>query len=125
MGMFINVIAVGIGGFAGSVLRYLISASFPYKGGFPWATLSINLVGSFLLALLSQLLLNRLGVSEPVSLMLRVGLCGGFTTFSTFSVETLSLLENGQWGIALLYVLLSCVLGVAMAVAGTHLGQLG
>lgn len=119
-----NALAVGVGGFVGAVMRYLLSVAFPYRGGFPWTTFSVNLLGTFLLAFLVEVFAHKVGVSESVSLMLRVGLCGGFTTFSTFSVETLTLIENGQWGIAAVYVVASVLVGLAMAVAGTYAAQL-
>lgn len=122
--MFLNALAVGCGGFLGAVLRYLLSVTFPYRGGFPWTTFSVNMLGTLLLAFLVESFAHKMGVSESVSLMLRVGLCGGFTTFSTFSVETLALIENGQWGVAIAYVLASVLVGLAMAVAGTYVAQL-
>ncbi|MCS4484154.1 fluoride efflux transporter CrcB [Gleimia sp. 6138-11-ORH1] len=122
--MFINALAVGCGGFIGAVMRYLLSVAFPYKGGFPWTTFSVNMLGTFLLAFLVEIFAHKVGVSESTSLLLRVGLCGGFTTFSTFSVETLLLVEQGQWSTALIYVLASCLVGLVFAVVGTYAGQL-
>lgn len=105
-------------------MRYLLSVAFPYRGGFPWVTFGVNMLGTFLLAFLVEVFAHKVGVSESVSLLLRVGLCGGFTTFSTFSVETLTLVDNGQWGIAAAYVVASVLVGLAMAVIGSSVGQL-
>ncbi|EEH63924.1 protein CrcB [Gleimia coleocanis DSM 15436] len=121
--MFINALAVGAGGFIGAALRYLISVSIPYRGGFPWATFGINMLGTFLLAFFAQVLVVRWGLGETASLALRVGLCGGFTTFSTFSLETLTLVENGQWGTAVIYVTVSIIFGLVAAIAGSYIGQ--
>lgn len=116
--MILNCLAVGIGGFVGSVLRYL--CSFLVTGTtFPWATFVINIVGSFVLAVIAGMVLRGAIPSEELSLMLRVGLCGGFTTFSTFSLETSNLASNGHVGLAALYAVGTCVLCVAAAFAGS------
>lgn len=121
--MFFNILAVGAGGFVGAVLRYSLSILMPYRGGFPWTTFTINTLGSFILAFLVHAALARWGVPETISLGLKVGLCGGFTTFSTFSVETLTLLESGQWVIAVSYVLASVLAGVIAAILGVYLAS--
>ncbi len=122
MGM-IEYLWVGAGGFIGSVLRYIISINVP-TSDFPFATLGINLVGSFVLAFVAVLTLNGLVSSERVSLLLRVGLCGGFTTFSTFSFETMQLAQQGDVLLACAYALLSCVLCVVASFAGYAVGGL-
>ena len=87
----------------------MLPASF-----FPWATLGINVLGSFAIGLWGGLGV-RFGWSESVHLALSVGLCGGFTTFSTFSKEAFSLAVAGRWGACSLYVVGSVVLGLAAA----------
>lgn len=108
---------VALGGAVGSVLRAVIGAALPAR--FPWATILINVLGSFVIGLV----MARVGALEPVpaarlQALLAVGFCGGFTTFSTFSHQTLVMLTNGQWGAAALNVTLSVVL----CLAGTWLG---
>ena len=120
--MFVNCLAVGAGGFIGSVLRYLIGTVTP-DSAFPWTTLAINAVGSFALAFIAGLLLRGVLPEGELSLMLRVGLCGGFTTFSTFSLETVSLASNGAWAGAIAYAVGTCVICVLAAFAGGMLAR--
>ena len=112
--VILNCLFVGLGGFLGSVFRYLCSF-LRFEGiSFPVITLGINIVGSFAIMFFSGLLAKELGMDHHLVLFLRVGLCGGFTTFSTFSAETLGLFEAGDYWVATIYVLLSvvlCVLG--------------
>ena len=104
---------VGAGGFAGSVLRYLAGLiPIGSEGGFPVKTLAINVIGSFLIALIAALAAKYTGFDQRASLLLRVGVCGGFTTFSTFAYESAELMKSGHWAIALCYALASVVLGV-------------
>lgn len=115
--MLANCLVVGVGGFVGSVLRYLIGNAIPHDG-FPWATLAINVVGSFALAAVAGLVLRGTIDDGSLSLMLRVGLCGGFTTMSTFSLEVVDLASRGAWIGALGYVAITCALCVAASCAG-------
>lgn len=115
--MFMNCLAVGLGGFVGSVLRYLVGNFIPHEM-FPWSTLTINVIGSFALAAIAGLVLRGMIDDGGVSLMLRVGLCGGFTTMSTFSLEVVDLASRGAWIGALGYVVITCVLCVAASYAG-------
>ena len=109
----LDCLAVGLGGFAGSVLRYL-AGRLPLQSpeGFPYATLIINVLGSFAIGLIAAVAAKHADIDPRLVLFLRVGLCGGFTTFSTFSSETFSLLRAGSYGGAAAYVLLSVLLGV-------------
>ena len=112
--MILDCVLVGAGGFAGSVLRYLAGfIPIGSEGGFPIKTLAINVIGSFLIALIAALAAKYTGFDQRVSLLLRAGLCGGFTTFSTFAYESAELMKNGQWAIALCYALASVILGVS------------
>ena len=115
--MLANCLAVGIGGFVGSVLRYLVGNAIPH-GAIPWATLAINVVGSFALAAIAGLALRGAIDDVNLSLMLRVGLCGGFTTMSTFSLEAVDLASHGAWHGAVGYVALTCVLCVSASYVG-------
>ena len=92
--MLLNCLAVGCGGFIGSILRYLVGNAMP-TSSFPWATLAVNVVGSFALAAIAGLVLRGIVPDGGLSLMLRVGLCGGFTTMSTFSLEVVDLTSRG------------------------------
>ncbi len=109
----VECLLVGAGGFVGSVLRYL-AGLIPVgaQGGFPVKTLCINVIGSFLIALIAALAVKHTGFDPRLSLMLRVGLCGGFTTFSTFAYESAELIKGGHWAAALCYALASVVLSV-------------
>lgn len=114
----LNCLFVGIGGFFGCILRYLAGLLPVRTGGFPLVTLVINIVGAFALGLFSALVLKRPSVSPQLSLMLRTGLCGGFTTFSTFAFECTSLMESGKTGLAVLYAAASLILGCLASFAG-------
>ncbi len=90
---------VGCGGFVGSVARYVIAGLVQRLTGsftFPYGTLAVNLLGCFAIGALSGLFESRGVFSEPTRLFLLVGMLGGFTTFSTFVVETFSLLRDGE-----------------------------
>lgn len=97
-------------------MRYAIGLILP-SCFFPWATVAINVIGSFAIGLLGGLGL-RMSWSDNLQLALTVGLCGGFTTFSTFSKEALSLATTGRWGAFSLYVIGSIVLGLAATAVG-------
>ena len=112
MTVLLNCRCVGLGGFVGSVLRYLVTL-LPYGAGFPVKTLAINVLGAFVLGLICALATRHVDASPQLVLMLKVGVCGGFTTFSTFALETSDLLQSGAWPAALAYVVASVVLSVA------------
>ena len=105
---------IGFGGFIGTVCRYLIGLlPLGTEGGFPVKTLAINILGAFVLGLIAALAAREEGADPRLVLMLKVGVCGGFTTFSTLAFETAGLLQNGRGGAAFAYAVLSLVLGVA------------
>ncbi len=109
----INCIFVGIGGFIGSVCRYLIGLlPVQPENGFPLKTLFINIIGAFVIGIIASFAAKYESLNPRVVLLLKVGICGGFTTFSTFAYETSDLIQKGSAGIALLYVLLSAILGI-------------
>ena len=96
---------VGTGGFLGSVARYLVGLIFaPLAPGFPFATLTVNIVGSFLIGFLGELAVSTTLVSPEARLFLVTGFCGGFTTFSAYMFEHTALLKDGQLFYASLYL---------------------
>lgn len=104
---------VGLGGAIGSIFRYTLSL-LPIKSSFPILTLITNLLGAFIIGVVVGLF-EKQYLSSQIHLFLKTGLCGGFTTFSTFSLETLTLLENDMIFIAIVYALISvvgCIMGV-------------
>jgi CrcB protein len=110
---------IAVGGAAGSLLRYLIGGAVQRMsaGGFPIGTMFVNVSGCFLIGILLRQFLN-MQVSPELRALLIVGFCGGFTTFSTFSAETLGLIEGGEYGRATSYVILSLVLCLAATFMG-------
>ena len=115
--------AIAFAGAAGTVTRYLISMWMPRETGtFPYGTFAINVAGSFFISLTSRVL--SAPESNPVlRAALTIGFCGGFTTFSTFSAEFVTLLQEGRAARALLYVVLSVGSGAVAVVAGMLLGS--
>lgn len=123
----INTLAIAIGGGLGSVARYWTATGvYAWLGkDFPYGTLAVNVVGGLLMGLLTELLVARLAVAVEWRLLLLVGFLGGFTTFSTFSMETWLLLQDGEFAKAALNALLSVVLCVVAVWIGLHLARLG
>lgn len=115
----LNCMAVGIGGFIGSVLRYLVSL-IPIKTGegFPVNTLMINIAGAFLIGMLVGFFARTSSDNSSLMLMLKVGICGGFTTFSTFSLDTVELIKTGNWTTAFAYIFLSIILCISAVFCG-------
>lgn len=109
----LNCLAVGLGGFIGAVLRYLISL-IPVKNpvSFPVNTFIINIVGAFAIGCIAFAMSKNQSIDSRLLLFLKVGICGGFTTFSTFALETTELIKGGSVLTAFIYVALSIVLGV-------------
>ena len=111
--MFLNCVFVGLGGLVGSVLRYLVSLlPLRHESGFPLVTLGINVLGAFVLGLIMAFAGKAPSVDPRTLLFLKVGVCGGFTTFSTFALEAHGLLSGGKPIVAMLYMILSVVLCV-------------
>lgn len=109
--MFKEILFVGLGGFAGSALRYLVGKFL--NTGFPWGTLLVNVAGCLLIGLLYGLF-ERGNVSSPeVRLLLTAGFCGGFTTFSAFMNENMLMLRAGEFLPFAAYTVGSIVLGLA------------
>jgi fluoride exporter len=117
--MYKAIILVGIGGFFGSILRFVISYHFGAKtlSSFPYGTFIVNILGSFIVGILLALTLDDLAGPES-RLLLATGFCGGFTTFSTFSYEFFAMLQDGQTEMALFYISLTLVSGLLAVWAG-------
>ena len=116
---------VALGGAAGAALRYHVGRAMtqwlgaPIIGAFPFATLAVNAIGSLLMGVLAGWLARSGGAnSDQLRLLLGVGLLGGFTTFSAFSLEMVLLIERGQFAIAGLYAILSFALGISALLFG-------
>ena len=110
--MFKTLLLIGTGGFAGSVSRYLltkfVAAKWPMA--FPWGTFSVNILGCFLIGIIMGLSFQS-AMSTQTRLLLATGFCGGFTTFSTYSLEIFELYQRGEAGISLLYLFASITAG--------------
>jgi fluoride exporter len=117
--MLVNALLVGCGGFVGAILRFLISTRISQHvgPGFPWGTFIVNITGCLLIGFLSGLFLAR-SFHPSAGLLLITGVLGGYTTFSSFSLETLTLMNANHPFLALAYALSSVVAGVGAAWLG-------
>lgn len=114
-------ILIGVAGFLGAILRYLIGFVFFSDSFFPITTLCINLSGSFLLARIMYSSWRKIPLSAELKTAIGTGFIGSFTTFSTFSVETVNLFQNGKVLFGFLYIFLSLFGGYFMAYLGVHM----
>ncbi len=121
--MIKSILFVGIGSFFGGALRYAVSLMMKNitANAFPWATLSVNLIGCFLLGLTFAIFGKYSSVNSTMCLMLATGFCGGFTTFSTFANESLQMLQCGNIIGFVAYILSSIVLGIALVALGYYI----
>ena len=119
-----NTIMVGCGSFIGGAARYLISVAMKTMSkGFPWGTLVVNLVGCLVIGLLWGFFSKNFSESSSWALFMTVGICGGFTTFSTFSKEALIMLQSGNIVGLISYIGVSVIAGVALVAAGYYLAR--
>ena len=116
-----GVICVGLGGGLGAVLRYGISL-LPYKGTFPVLTLVTNVLGALLIGYIAGAAARR-ELSPNLVLFLKTGVCGGFTTFSTFSLEAQTLLGKGHYAVAVVYMCASVLFCLAGVMAGMYVTE--
>lgn len=123
--MLRDIILVMMGGAVGSALRYLVgalwqvpSAMSQVQGSFPWPTFMVNVVGSFVLGAVAVFSQHQDVLSRHQALLLGTGLCGGFTTFSTFSVETISLIEQQRLDLVAVYITTTIITTLAAAWLG-------
>ena len=113
-------ILIGVAGLVGTVLRYWLSefAAKQYGGTFPWGTLAVNLIGCFAAGAVFFFTEERLLVSETVRMVVLIGLLGGFTTFSAYGLQSFALLRDGEFGLAILNIATSNILGLFMVWTG-------
>lgn len=121
----INTLAIFIAGGIGAVLRYLtgVFCTRFVACNLPIATLSVNIIGSFILAILFVFFINKTDINQSIKLALMVGFCGGFTTFSTFSLEVFELLKNGNYLLGISYIIISLALCLIATLLGFKLGE--
>ncbi|MBL6447308.1 fluoride efflux transporter CrcB [Fulvivirga sp. 29W222] len=123
--MFKNVLIVGLGGFMGSIARYLtyilIDKRFPSI--YPVSTLTVNVIGSFILGIITGFLLKNNIPNDTMRLLLAVGFCGSFTTFSTFAYENLFFINQKLVPTAFIYIFVSLTLGLLAVFAGHWVGK--
>ena len=120
--MIRNIILVGIGGSAGSVLRYLISQFFK-TNHYPISTFIINIIGSFIIGVAMALSLKYAGFNDNWKALIATGFCGGFTTFSAFSYENVTMLQQGKFTLSLFYIFSSIILGLLATITGLKLAS--
>lgn len=121
--MIRNILLVGLGGGIGSIARYLMQrwtyAIYPHH--FPWGTLAVNIVGCFLIGLFWGISFRSFDSNEQWKMFLMVGLCGGFTTFSAFTLEGVGLIKEHRLALFFLYVAASVVIGLLATFLGMRL----
>lgn len=118
-------LAIGAGGAVGAIIRYLVSrwTVLAWGSGFPWGTLLVNAVGAFLIGLLSVAMTSRFEVGAAPRAMILTGLLGALTTFSTFSFETLQLINSGEIGRGLLNIATNVSFSLLLVWLGAWIGQ--
>ncbi len=121
-----SILCVGIGGFIGACLRYIVSISSSKLFGtqFPYGTLVVNVIGGILIGLIMEFSLTTDFISPNLKLFLTTGILGGLTTFSTFSYETISLLNDGRYIVGILNICLNLTLSLAGVVLGKFASQI-
>lgn len=125
--LMVSILCVGAGGFIGSVARYLMGF-IPCEGDFPLATFLVNLIGAVAIGFVAEAAGEWRALPDEAALFLKTGVCGGFTTFSTFSLETLGLLGEGRYALGALYAggsLAACVAGAAAGMALARILRVG
>lgn len=115
-----HIFLVAAGGALGSVLRYLVGlwTLRSFGPSFPWGTLTVNITGSFLIGVLAEVIARKFGASAEMRVFLITGILGGYTTFSAFSLDAITLLERGEPVTALIYVASSVLLSALAVFAG-------
>ncbi|MBL4756500.1 MAG: fluoride efflux transporter CrcB [Rhizobiales bacterium] len=118
-----SLLMVAIGGAAGAASRHLVGMwAMRFMGaGFPWGTLAVNVIGSFAMGIFIELLALRFQGSSALRLLVATGFLGGFTTFSAFSLDAVTLWERGEAGFAAIYILVSVLVSIAALFFGLYL----
>ncbi len=115
---------VGAGGFVGALLRYLVTLAIPFIGtGFPFATFFVNLAGCFVIGIVSELSVTTSLLSPELRLLLATGFCGGFTTFSSYMYEVMTLLRDGELLYVSLYLMGSVIGGIVCLYLGMQMAR--
>jgi CrcB protein len=116
-------LAVGLGGALGSLLRYFVAGAIasPATAGFPWGIFTVNVTGGFLMGVIVELGALKLNLTPEIRAFLTVGILGGYTTFSTFSLDSVLLLQRGAYAAAALYITGSTLLSIGALFAGLFL----
>lgn len=124
--MIKNMLLIGLGGGIGSIARYWCQKWFAdnFQHPFPWGTFTVNILGCFLIGVFYAIAEKSSLLSPQTRLFLITGLCGGFTTFSTFAFENMNLLRSGDVAYGILYITSSVVLGIGAVFAGISIIKL-
>ncbi|WP_429816729.1 fluoride efflux transporter CrcB [Ensifer sp. B1-9] len=114
---------VGAGGAIGSILRYIAGLWAIHRFGpsFPWGTLGVNITGSFLIGLLAEMIMRKFGASPEMRVFLITGVLGGYTTFSAFSLDAITLAERGDVMLSIVYIIASVALSILAVFCGLAL----
>ena len=118
--MLKSLLIVGTGSFIGGAMRYLLSTYIKnmYGQTFPWGTLVVNLLGCFVFGIIFALFSKHNSADNTFCLLLTTGICGGFTTFSTFANESVQMIQNGNIGEFIGYMATSVIIGIALIALG-------
>ena len=120
----VGVLLVGVGGFAGAIARYVIDLQITQRfAAFPWGTFAVNISGSFLVGLLFALIVERPALDPELRGPLMIGFLGAYTTFSTLTLESWRMIEDGAWPLAALNLGGSVAIGMLAIVGGLALGR--
>ena len=121
----LNILLVALGGALGSVGRYLVGLAGVRLGGpnFPWGTLTVNVVGAFFIGLMVEMIARRFEASAELRVFIVTGVIGGFTTWSSFTLDAVALFERGEWTLSAVYLLASLVVSFVAIFAGLALGR--
>ncbi len=121
----LNILLVAVGGAFGSVARYLVGLGATRLAGpnFPFGTLTVNIAGAFAIGLLVEMIARRFDASAEMRVFIVTGILGGFTTWSSFTLDTMVLFERGEIGLSALYLLASLLVSFAAVFAGLALGR--
>ena len=114
---------IGLGGFIGTILRFLLSSSIEksFATSFPIGTILVNLIGCFLIGLLSGYFTQKLGGQTQLFFFLTIGVLGGFTTFSAIAMDSQVFIENGEYLKMLTYISVQAILGIALCLIGYNI----